>query len=73
MKETLEDDDLDEDINGSKSIMDRKLIKELEKNLWKSVDYSKQMMFLNNLIFWAENKIEKIQEKEKEEEKEDSW
>lgn len=73
MKETLEDDDLDEDINGSKSIMDRKLIKELEKNLWKSVDYSQQMMFLNNLIFWAENKIEKIQEKEKEEEKEDSW
>lgn len=72
MKETLEDDDLDEDINGSKSIMDRKLIKELEKNLWKSVDYSQQMMFLNNLIFWAENKIEKIQEKEKEEEKEDS-
>lgn len=69
MKETLEDDDLDEDINGSKSIMDRKLIKELEKNLWKSVDYSQQMMFLNNLIFWAENKIEKIQE----EEKEDSW
>ena len=66
MKETLEDDDLDEDINGSKSIMDRKLIKELEKNLWKSVDYSKQMMFLNNLIFWAENKIEKIQEEEKE-------
>lgn len=66
MKETLEDDDLEEDINGSKSIMDRKLIKELEKNLWKSVDYSKQMMFLNNLIFWAENKIEKIQEEEKE-------
>ena len=66
MKETLEDDDLDEDINGSKSIMDRKLIKELEKNLWKSVDYSQQMMFLNNLIFWAENKIEKIQEEEKE-------
>lgn len=66
MKETLEDDDLDEDINGSKSIMDRKLIKELEKNLWKSVDYSQQMMFLNNLIFWSENKIEKIQEEEKE-------
>lgn len=52
----------EEDIDDLRSVIDKRLTNELEKNLWKSVDYSSQLMFLNNLAFWTETKIEDLQE-----------